>query len=838
MEKFVCIHGHFYQPPRENPWLESIEYQGSAYPYHDWNERITAECYAPNAAARILNSDEDIVKIISNYSRMSFNFGPTLLTWMEKKNPEVYQAIIEADKESKDRFSGHGSAMAQCYNHIIMPLSNKRDRITQIVWGIKDFEWRFGRTPEGMWLPETAVDVETLDILAEHGIKFTILAPHQAGRVRKIGTKIWRDVPSANIDPTVAYEINLPSNRKMALFFYDGPISRAVAFEKLLSNGDVFSARIKSGFSDKRTGPQMVHLGTDGETYGHHHRYGEMALAFALDQIENQGSVQLTNYGEFLEKFPPTFEVEIIQNTSWSCAHGIERWKNDCGCNSGMKQGWTQGWRAPLRQSLDFVRDTLAPLYEDKIRGFLKDPWEARNNYISVILNRTPETLNAFFQENAHRALSDSEKTTVLKLLELERQTLLMYTSCGWFFDDLSGIETVQVIQYAGRAIQLAQEVFGHNIEEEFKNRLKLAKSNIPEYQDGRWIYENFVKPSMVDLVKVGAHYAINSLIEENQLISTTYAFDVVWDDFKIKKAGKTKLALGQIHVSSQITLESVHLTFGVLHMGDHNLNGGVRLFQDTEAYNKMIVEMSDAFSKSDFPSLIRVMDRHFGSSTYSLQSLFRDEQRVILNSILKQTLVETDAIYGQVYQNNASLIHYLVDFNIPLPKSLQTAAEFVMNSSLQRALVSDNLDHDQINALFGEAKKANISLDAAGLSFALEETLERITRQWNEDSTNLELLQNLDKTCELVQAVPFEVNLWRVQNVFYTMLNNLYPLYKKRTDQGDASMKEWAKSFRSLGEKLRIRVDQVVSQSGPIGLKSLPKISSKDKKGNIKSAL
>jgi alpha-amylase/alpha-mannosidase (GH57 family) len=365
MEKYVCIHGHFYQPPRENPWLEAIELQDSAYPYHDWNERITAECYAPNATSRILNNKEKIVRIVNNYAKISFNFGPTLLGWMEKNDPAVYSAILKADLESQKHFSGHGSALAQPYNHMIMPLANSRDKLTQVLWGIRDFEQRFGRRPEGMWLPETAVDLETLDIMSAQEIRFTILAPHQVRRVKPVNAIKWQDVEEGGIDPRMAYLVNLPSGRRMAVFFYDGSVARAVAFEKLLSSGESFAQRLLGAFSAGASAPQIVHIATDGESYGHHHRFGDMALAYALQSIESSNLARVTNYGEYLEKQPPTHQVEIIENTSWSCCHGVARWRQDCGCHTGPHPEWNQDWRAPLRESLDWLRDTLAVIFEE-----------------------------------------------------------------------------------------------------------------------------------------------------------------------------------------------------------------------------------------------------------------------------------------------------------------------------------------------------------------------------------------------------------------------------------------------------------------------------------------
>ena len=395
--RYVCVHGHFYQPPRENPSLEAIELQDSAYPYHDWNERITAECYAPNATSRVLDNEQRILQLVNNYGLMSFNFGPTLLSWLEAKAPRVYEALREADRLSAQKFGGHGSAVAQVYNHMILPLANRRDKATQVKWGIADFEHRFKRKPEGMWLAETAVDTETLEVLAENGILYTILAPRQARRVRRKGGRSWKDVTGDRIDPSRAYQVNLPSKKSISVFFYDGPISQGVAFEGLLNDGRRFADRLMSGFSDARDWPQLSHIATDGESYGHHHRFGEMALTYALQHIDTGEQAELTNYGQFLERYPPDHFVEIVENSSWSCIHGVERWRSNCGCNSGGHGDWSQEWRGPLRAALDWLRDALNPIFEERGKMLLKDPWAARDAYIRVILNRSDANVEDVF---------------------------------------------------------------------------------------------------------------------------------------------------------------------------------------------------------------------------------------------------------------------------------------------------------------------------------------------------------------------------------------------------------------------------------------------------------
>lgn len=807
MERYACIHGHFYQPPRENPWLEAIEFQDPARPYHDWNEKITAECYAPNAISRILDEKGRIALMVNNYTKINFNFGPTLLAWLEKRAPEVYEAILEADRESQKTCSGHGSAIAQAYNHVIMPLANSRDKRTQVIWGIKDFEHRFGRKPEGMWLPETGVDLETLDILAEYGITFTILAPHQAKRIRKIGEKGWKDVSEAKVDPTMPYRCSLPSGKTINLFFFDSPISHDVAFGDLLNSGEAFVARLMGAFSD-REGPQLVHIATDGETYGHHHRFGDMALAYALHSIESQKRAQITNYGEYMEKHPSSHEAEIFERTSWSCVHGIERWQSDCGCNTGRHPEWHQAWRASLREALDWLRDALAPAYEEKARSLVKDPWAARNAYIRIILDRSPKNMDVFFTEHAARALNDAERILALKLMELQRQALFMYTSCGWFFDDLSGIETVQILRYAGRAVQLAQEIFGDDLEPQFLKHLERAKGNIPDHRDGRRIYEKFVKPAMADLKDVGAHYAVSSLFEEYPERASIYCYTIDRKDYQITEAGKTRLGIGRARVTSQITRESAELCFGVVHGGDHTMNCGIKEYGGEEDYQAMVQQVSDAFAGGDFPELIRLMDKHFGASPYSLKSLFRDEQRRIVDMIMESTVQEAENEYRQLYASHAPMMRFLKELGIPAPKALYTAVEVSLNASLRRAFEDKEFDPGLIGTLLEETGEIGISLDTDTLEYTFRKKIERMAEGLLKNPSEIPRIQQLAVALELVGTLPFPVNLWKVQNIFYEMLQDVYAEFRGRAEQGDTHANEWINNFKTLGEKLYVRIE------------------------------
>lgn len=802
MERHVCIHCHFYQPPRENPWLEAVELQDSAYPFHDWNERITAECYAANTASRVLDSFNRIVRIVNNYSRISFNVGPTLLSWMEVNTPQIYGAIIEADVRSRELFSGHGSAIAQVYNHMILPLANRRDKETQVRWGIRDFEKRFGRFPEGMWLAETAVDTESLEVLAENGIKFTVLAPHQARQVRR-SERPWRNVEGAKIDPKPAYLRRLPSGREINLFFYDGPISRAVAFEKLLNSGETLANRILSGFTEQRR-PQLMHIATDGETYGHHHAHGDMALAYALEHIENNHLAKVTNYGEFLEKHPPTHEVEIVENTSWSCAHGVERWRSDCGCNSG-REGWNQKWREPLRNALDWLREDVKEPFEAVGRELIKDPWAARNEYIDLVLDRAPENVDAFLTKHAVRELNADEQVRFLKLLEMQRHAMLMYTSCGWFFDELSGIETVQVMQYAARAIQLAQDLVGDHREQHFMERLAAAPSNIAELQNGAEIYKRFVQPAKLDLVGVGAHFAISSLFEGFPERSSIYSYDVQVSDSRVSQSGRSRLAIGRAQVQSRITRSLADLSFGVLHIGDNQLVAGVRHFRGNEEYEQLIAETENAFSSADIPETIRALDRNFQGTSYSLRSLFRDQQRRIVRNILGSFVEEAESSYTQIYEHHAALIRFLRDMRMPLPPVMLVTAEFVLNRLLRRAFEDEQLDFGRIAALLETANRDGISLDSAGLAYALRRRLDVMADALAANPLDRVVLERTNDALSIVRQLPFEVNLWKIQNVYYGLLNTIY---RERLSRDHEEARQWAALFRSLAEKMGINVE------------------------------
>jgi len=493
----LIIHGHFYQPPRENPWTGVVEIEPGAAPFHDWNERIHSECYGPNTGVRMLDPTTGRERVVNNYAHISFNFGPTLLSWLNAKHPDTYAGIISADRQSAGERAGHGNALAQAYGHAILPLCNERDRQTQIQWGLADFRGRFGREAESIWLPETACNDDVMGLLIAAGLRFVILAPHQGSRIRAIGGVEWLDVNEQSIDTGIAYRYSHRdgSDRSIAVFFYDGPTSRAIAFENLLRSSEALADH----FARTANAKELLNVATDGETYGHHFKFGDICLAHAVEIDAPARALRVTNYGAYLDQHPPTFEVEINngrngEGTSWSCPHGVGRWIRDCGCHTGGEPGWNQRWRTPLREALDVLRDANAGHFEATRGNLFTDPWQARDASIALVLDQTASR-EKFLYDHAGHWLSTAEQARALTYLELQRMLLLMYTSCGWFFNDISGIETIQILKYAARAIDLMDQLGLPSIRESFLDILAAAKSNRAEMTTGVDIYRKFVEP-------------------------------------------------------------------------------------------------------------------------------------------------------------------------------------------------------------------------------------------------------------------------------------------------------------------------------------------------------
>ncbi|HEY5928116.1 MAG TPA: DUF3536 domain-containing protein [Kofleriaceae bacterium] len=808
-EKWVCIHGHFYQPPRENPWLEAIEPQPSAHPYRDWNERITAECYRPNTAARVVDGQGHIIQIVDNYQRMSFNVGPTLMSWLEKCAPDVHTALVDADRASVKRFSGHGSAMAQAFNHMIMPLASARDKATQVKWGIADFKRRFGRAPEGMWLPECAVDTPSLEALAAEGIAFTVLAPHQAKAWRPPGGE-WR---KTGVDPGRAYKYKLPSGKSIDLFFYDGATSQAVAFERLLVDGHQIIARMTNRGAIEGGGPTLCHIATDGETYGHHHRYGDMALAWALSQVE-QGwnGTRLTNYGEYRAKVPATWEVQLVENSSWSCAHGVSRWREDCGCNSGGKPGWNQKWRKPLRDSLDWLREQAYTTIEQVGGQLFKDPWAARDAYIDVLLDGD-EARERFLAAHGKERLTGADRVRALSLMEMARHAMLMYTSCGWFFDDLSGIETVQCLQYAARVAELIAAVRDISVESELVDRLAVGRSNLADEGDGRRVWQQRVRPARIDPLKVCAHVAVHALVEPgaaDQAVAVE-GFHVEFEDRVERRSGRARMVAATVRVKSTLTEEATALCFAGLHLGEQHVTGGVRPPPSPDEWTATLKELRDSLETGDVFAAQRAIDRHFPGAHLSLGSLLPGSRERVLAAVLGDAIREVGDQIRDSYEQHAPLIRWLVAHELPVPESLHTVAELALRNRVLSNLRADHASFQALREQIAEAAEVRVSLDTPEIALAASEGLRRLIDRVAAnaggpaglDPTALDIVA---RAADVAARMRSSVDLWFAQNATWRLLERL-PELRKLGKAGDTQALQALVDLERLARTLHLAV-------------------------------
>lgn len=721
-ERFACVHGHFYQPPRENPWIEAIERQPSAGADHDWNCRVARECYVPNGSARVVDSRNRILDLVNNYAGLSFNFGPTLLSWYEKAFPSDYERLIEADRESARRLEGHGNAIAQAYNHMIMPLCSPRDRVTQVLWGLADFRSRFGRAAEAMWLPETACNLEVLRVLIDQKMKYVILAPSQAERVRELSGGDWQDVSAGSIDPKQAYRCFLPGDDKkdrkfLDIFFYDGPLSSAIAFEHMMTNSSSCADRLVRAFDPKSKGPQLVSVSTDGESYGHHESFSDMGLAHLLKYELPARGVKVVNYGYYLARNAPRREVEIKAGpdglgTAWSCAHGVGRWFENCGCGS---EGRHQKWRRPLREALDWLRDELSRVFEAEGSPLLRDAWAARDGYIKVILDRSQASMNAFMSEHLKAEDTAERRLTIMRLMEMQRHAMMMYTSCGWFFSEISGIETVQNLKYAARALQLAREVSGEDLEREFLLRLKRAPSNLPEFGDGWGVYEKLVRPSIVTDSHIAAQYAIMALVEDSPHLRIHH-YEISAQPHKGKQASGLKTIGGRVEFRSGITGDVWRRIFMAVFWPDHTVEAFVRPDDLTEAdYGGFLKSLSELSDRAGAALLRRSV---FGGKSYSLHDLFHDERARILNLILRQKLHAMESSYQTALDEHLPLAEKFAELGVEMGAVLRGTVELALGHWL--AANGDRLLKRWDPSLIGEMTEFHSRVKAAGLTVPL----------------------------------------------------------------------------------------------------------------------
>ena len=814
-EVFLTIHGHFYQPPRENPWLEAIELQDSALPFHDWNERINKECYNPNSVSKIVDSRNRILDVVNNYEYMSYNFGPTLLSWMEQFAPLTYERIIKADIESISEHNGHGNAIAQVYNHIIMPLANEHDKETQIKWGIRDFEYRFGRKPEGMWLAETAVDDDTLRILEANGIKFTILSPYQADKFKKKGDKEWTDVSWGNIDPARSYKYNIKSapGKSIDLFFYDGAISRSVAFDELLKDGNKFIKRLKEGVSDCRDFPQIVNIATDGESYGHHTKFGDMALAYVLKVKAKDEGFKITNYAEYLEKYRSDCEVEIKQASSWSCFHGVGRWKEDCGCSTGGHPGWNQKWRKPLREALDYLRDELVIIFEQEGPKYFDNVWEVRNNYIDVILDRNEMNVKKFQQDNFKPDLSDEQKVHAMELLEIQRQAMLMYTSCGWFFSEISGIETVQIMKYAARAMQLATKFSNKDLETHFLEILSEAKSNIPEHGTGKDIFERFVKPSIVTTKQIASLWALSSLYQDFEDEESVYCYTIKKEAYKKVQKGSSTFVVGHIEIQSKITLQKSNVMFALMQYSGGDFHCAIKEYSDDFEFNKIKTNLIKTFLMNPLTEIIRAMDECFGKEYFTLKDIFIEERRKILQILLKGKLEKFSQTYQVMYDEGKGSIYHLQGLGLKIPDEFKISAAYALSHKFNDIVVHSGgfLDDDSIQQAMDinyEAKKIDIQLDKTPsnkiFSKKIQQNINRLVHSFEIQQADV-LLEIFDS----INKLELQIDISEAQNIYFSKIyHKIGDIIESGTATKRSSNKKFIEMLLEIGENLNINTE------------------------------
>jgi alpha-amylase/alpha-mannosidase (GH57 family) len=842
---YVTVHGHFYQPPRENPYLNAIERQPSASPFHDWNERIHQECYRPNAFARIFNDQGEVVEIVNNYEYLSFNIGPTLMSWMEQHDVETYQRIIEADRLSCQRLNGHGNAIAQVYNHIILPLANERDKATQIRWGKADFQKRFGRDPEGLWLAETAVDYPTLEALIAEDIRFIVLAPSQAQRCRPIPTadshSHWIEVGGSQIDPVRPYRCYLPDRSAFIdIFFYDGPISRDMGFNDVLLSSSHFAGRIGMAVRGDQHPSHLISVATDGETFGHHKKGGEKALAYALvNEFPHRGWT-VTNYAHYLSLCPPQWEVELKPVTAWSCAHGVDRWQDDCGCGGGG--GWHQKWRRPLRDSLDWLRDQLVKVYEDMGSKFFRDPWKARDHYIQVILDRTPSQIHQFLTSHQSHKLNPTEKVDALRLLEMQRHALLMYTSCGWFFEEISRPEGTQILRYAARALELAGDVAGVQLEKGFIKRLAAAPSNVSQFHTGAEVYRQLVIPSQISVNQVAAHYAITALFTPYAREQQVYCYAIHRQDYQIQRLGNLTLAVGHIQITSEITRESHNLMFAVLHMGGWDFHCCIQPFTGRRAYSQVKETLFEAIQQASAAQTILALTRAFGDQSYSLQNLFAEERHRIMHLLSQETLTRLDQLYTQVYRDNYGVLMAFHRDLLEVPQELQVAAEVAIAQraiatlqSLEREtsdfpLANPQRCHNDLTELTAIAHEAQ-QLHCQLKPIQIQSTLERLILRFLWNLLNQEHFETLESDVQWVKQLvllgdrfQFHLNLDPAQEVYYRYLHQqVLPQVLPQIGAGRSaglagrSKSQWSSSqlkhFLELGKTLKIAINPELTE-------------------------
>jgi len=822
-EIYLVVHGHFYQPPRQNPWTGAVERQLAASPFHDWNEKIAAECYIPNTLSRLLDERGMIDDVVNNFEYINFNIGPTLFSWLEQFERKTYELILAADRLSRKRNGGHGNAIAQVYNHIIMPLAGRQDQITQIKWGVADFRARFAREPEGMWLAETAVNNETARLLAEQGIKFTVLSPAQAEAVRPIGSGRWRDVSDGGIDTTRPYRLFFPDgkgevspDRYLDIFFFNKEVSSEMSFRHLLRSAESLARRLASVVKETAE-PQLINVATDGETFGHHEPFADMCLAYFFRRLAGANNFIVTNYANYLEMHPPEFEVTLQKGeegkgTSWSCVHGVGRWERDCGCSTGGRPAWNQKWRTPLRRALNLLKEKADSVFEKEAKRYLTEPWKARNDYYSVIFNRSPETVREFLKVHALRRLTEGEITETLKLMEAAHNSMLMFASCGWFFSDISGIEAIQNLKHAGKVFQLLGDYFEPGVYKKFLTILREAKSNVASFGSGKDIYERFVAGAAITEEKVASSFAFGKLLT-SQLYARLLPSFCIREIQSESVPDKHRSLAGELEIENRELFARARFVYYVIKLSLRDIRCYVTKLTDAADYEH-IIQLLQNSDKMRLPEIFE--GRYCG-----WESVISTISEKIMRALLDEDLDRLQQEFAGLYEKRKDLFEIYRETGLALPPELHT----IMRSSLSLMLYKEFLSlrgkweaglFQNAAEIIEEAAKCGVKLDTADIRALVEEDL---AAQASAFASRLDerALQNLVSIFEVGKMLRLPLRRDTVENVILLALEEkVMPMIRALKDV-EIDLENYNKTDRILEgvEKLnisRVRFDRVLA--------------------------
>ncbi len=778
-KKYCVIHGHFYQPPRESPWLGEIQRQPSAAPFHNWNERIFDECYRPNAFSRLLNNDGEIVGVSNNYSYMSFNFGPTLFRWLYQKQPEVYQRIVDADKESCKMYGGHGSAVAQVYNHIIMPHASRRDKTTQIKWAKTFFQRHFGRDPEGMWLAETAINMETAECLVEEGFTFAILSPNQAESFRFLDSESeWINADHAGFDPRHPYRLYLEDskgnkkNGHLDLFFFDEPLSRAISFEDLLDNADFLSERINGCYTPNSEENELVTIATDGETFGHHKKNGDMCLAYYFQKKAAEMGIEVVNLAYYLSVNPPKREVRLKnalgEGTAWSCAHGTGRWIRDCGCNTGGGPGWNQKWRGPLRDGMDYLQSEIDQQYLREMIKYFDHPWTIRDLYEPHFENL--ESGTEFLKKYAARPIADSTYPYLVSLLEAQRYMLYGYTSCAWFFNDIAGIETVQNYRYAVRAWQLTwQGMKSNEILRKFTKIAKSAISNLP-VTTGETILLDEVFPMINHLERAAFTAAVDSYIYSDRRDFKTEAYEVSLERFTNKNAAAGDWMLFRASVHHIVSLEQENFILAIINAHGHQIQGAVFPL----SVEKIIEDENSSFNE---------ILQNRAVAHFDLRDVFSAYKEFMTDQFIEEFATDNILDYLSWAGVNNSRLDAITELNSGLPDRIAGTVKFFLDKEWELHIMQivKRPTFTELSAsltdVITKAEHYGITLDKEHSGHLIDKAVRHDVQQLIDGDITRELVNVVKYKLEIIRQFDIPIRYSQLQDLFYI-------LYKKtRTD-------------------------------------------------------